>query len=720
MTERRARRLVWFASLVWGLFIVATVSFHLGTKPLHRVEGGLGALSWTLITSSFGIVAILVLARQPRNPIGWILMAIGLMFVEPLAPYGEFAISRGLPGGIVSIAIAGPLWAPPIGLMGTVLLLRFPNGELLSPRWRKVEWLAIIGILVTVFSILFDPRRLDEEGFPNFANPLGIDALEPVLSVSQAAILLIPATIVASAASLVIRFRRSTGIERAQMKWLTTAAAIVAVIYGAAILVSLVLDAPWGGTAPTPRWVAVIQDASVTSFVLIPISIGFAILKYRLYDIDVVINKALVYGAMAAFITAVYVAIVVGIGRSIGSERNLGLAIFATALVAVAFQPVRERVQRFANRLVYGKRATPYEVLSEFSGGVAQAVATEELLPRMAKVVAEGVGVARADVWLHVGSELIREATWPEGNGQQQAAVPFGPADDVASVPDANASVLVRHQGELLGVIAVKSSSGEAITPAKTKLLEDLASQAGLVLRNARLIEELRTSRQRLVTAQDEERRRLERDLHDGAQQRLVAISLALRMARGMVRPDSNPQLALRLDQASEQLALALSELREFARGIHPVILTERGLLPGLESLAERSTVPATVESSLDRRLPAPVEATAYFVVSEALANVGKYSNATAVTIRAEAPNRELTVEVADDGVGGADMARGSGLRGLADRVAALGGTLEIESPPGHGTTLSCSIPLPHHGLAEDVEESSDTAPNAMEKERVP
>jgi signal transduction histidine kinase len=713
MTERRARRLVWFASLLWGLFIVATVSFHLGTKPLPRVEGGLGALSWTLITSSFGIVAILVLARQPRNPIGWILMAIGLMFVEPLAPYGEFAISRGLPGGLVSVAIAGPSWAPPIGLMGTVLLLRFPNGELLSPRWRKVEWLAIIGILVTFFSILFDPRMLDEEGFPNFANPLGVDALEPVLSASQAAILLIPATIVASAASLVIRFRRSTGIERAQMKWLTTAAAAVAVIYGVAILVSLVLDAPWGGTAPTPRWVAVIQNASVTSFVLIPISIGFAILKYRLYDIDVVINKTLVYGAMAAFITAVYVAIVVGIGRSIGSERNLGLSIGATALVAVAFQPVRERVQRFANRVVYGKRATPYEVLSQFSGGMAQAVATEKLLTRMARVVAEGVGVARAEVWLHVGPELVREATWPEANGQLGSVVPLPADDEVASVPDADAFVPVRYQGELLGGIGVKASPGEAINAAKTKLLEDLASQAGLVLRNARLIEELRTSRQRLVTAQDEERRRLERDLHDGAQQRLVAISLVLRMAQGLVRPDSNPDLGSRLGQASEQLALALSELREFARGIHPAILTEAGLVPAIRSLAERSTVPAKVESSLDRRLPPPVEATAYFVVSEALTNAGKHSKATAVTIRAEALDGALMLRVADDGVGGADTTRGSGLRGLADRVAAVDGTLEVESPPGRGTTLTCWIPLSGQGMLE----LHSSAPNTMERQ---
>jgi signal transduction histidine kinase len=259
--------------------------------------------------------------------------------------------------------------------------------------------------------------------------------------------------------------------------------------------------------------------------------------------------------------------------------------------------------------------------------------------------------------------------------------------------------VPVRHQGELLGMIGVRKAPGEAVTAADEKLLEDLASQAGLVLRNVRLIEELKISRQRLVTAQDEERRRLERDLHDGAQQRLVTISLALRMARELADPEADRAVAERLDRTSQELSRALDELREFARGIHPAILTERGLEPALQSVAERSTVPAMVEATLDARLPPAVEATAYFVVSEAMANVGKYAKATAVTILAWIENDELTVEVADDGIGGADPSRGSGLRGLADRVAAVDGTLEVESPPGQGTRLRVRIPMP--ALAE-------------------
>jgi len=215
------------------------------------------------------------------------------------------------------------------------------------------------------------------------------------------------------------------------------------------------------------------------------------------------------------------------------------------------------------------------------------------------------------------------------------------------------------------------------------------------VLRNVRLIEELRTSRQRLVSAQDEQRRRLERDLHDGAQQRLVAVSLALRMARAGIDPDKDADLGERLEMTSAELGKALSELREFARGIHPAILTERGLVAALHSLAERSTVPTSVQSGLDRRLPAPVEAAAYFMACEALANVAKYAKATTFTVRLDAPDGVLTLDITDDGIGGADPSRGSGLRGLGDRVAAVDGTLEVDSPPGNGTRLTARIPVP-------------------------
>jgi signal transduction histidine kinase len=204
-------------------------------------------------------------------------------------------------------------------------------------------------------------------------------------------------------------------------------------------------------------------------------------------------------------------------------------------------------------------------------------------------------------------------------------------------------------------------------------------------------MEELRASRARLVQAGDAARRKLERDLHDGAQSRLVALSLTLRMARNRAH---DPELAVLLDHAQEELKRSLAELRELARGIHPAVLTERGLEAAVQTLVQRAPVPVTVDAECAGRLPEPVESAAYFVVSEGLANVAKYANATQATVAVRREDDRVTIEVADDGVGGADTANGSGLRGLADRVAALDGTLTLESPAGRGTQLRAEIPV--------------------------
>ncbi|HEV2951779.1 MAG TPA: hypothetical protein VGZ51_06725, partial [Actinomycetota bacterium] len=261
------------------------------------------------------------------------------------------------------------------------------------------------------FSILLDPAPMLESPVPDAPNPIGIEALGPVLDLAQALILVIPIGAIASLTALVQRFRRSTGVERLQLRWLLTAAAFVALFYSGAMFASL--GASWGGEGD-PSWLVWLQNLVIVSFVLIPIAIGVSILRYRLFDIDVVINKAVLFGALAVSITIVYVAIVVGVGTLVGSQASPVLSAAAAAIVALAFQPLRRRAQRLADRLVYGKRATPYEVLSEFSERVGQTYASDELLPRMARALGEGTGAARADVWVRVGDELRPEAIWPE------------------------------------------------------------------------------------------------------------------------------------------------------------------------------------------------------------------------------------------------------------------------------------------------------------------
>jgi len=262
--------------------------------------------------------------------------------------------------------------------------------------------------------------------------------------------------------------------------------------------------------------------------------------------------------------------------------------------------------------------------------------------------------------------------------------------------------VPVRHRGELLGAIAVSKPAIEPVTPTEDALLEHVASQAGLVLRNVRLVDDLHSSRQRLVTSADDQRRRLERDLHDGAQQSLVSVALMLRMAASRKDPES---LSRALNEAADQLQRAIAELRELARGIHPAILTDRGLGPALTSLAERCPVPVQLVNGVDRRLPGPVEGTLYFVVAEALTNVAKYAAARLVAVTLTDDGSSVVLEMSDDGIGGADQSRGSGLLGLADRVAVNDGALSVESPPGQGTRLVCRIPVPSP-VAADAEPS--------------
>jgi signal transduction histidine kinase len=318
---------------------------------------------------------------------------------------------------------------------------------------------------------------------------------------------------------------------------------------------------------------------------------------------------------------------------------------------------------------------------------MGDAYAADDLLPHLAKNLAEGTGASRVEVWLLADRHLHRVASWP-ANPQQP--VPLRVDGGVATVPGASEVAAVRHQGALVGMLAVTLPPGLALSTIERRLLTDLAAQVGVALDNLRLIEELKASRLRIVAAQDEERRRIERDIHDGVQQRLVSLSLALRMAAAEPKPAAR---AVVLDAAVEEAQSALADLRRLARGIHPAIVSEGGLVAALESLAERAAVPTKVVGVPTERLPASIEVTIYYLVAEALANAAKHAQATTAAVTVDRVDGCIRVVVADNGLGGALPGVGSGLTGLADRVAALDGAFEVDSPPGGGTRLLAEIP---------------------------
>jgi len=643
------------------------------------------------VTAALGV---LVVRRQASNAIGWLLCAaVALVLIGSTA--GGYAYSsiafhgRSLPAYEVAGWIYSWWFVPYLGSMLLFVPLLFPTGQLLSARWRPVAWVGAIAILAGTVGLAFSPGHT---GILGLSNPLAVrdGTLGALVKALNYAFPLVLLSGLAAIASAVVRYRRSRGDEREQLKALTFIAA------------SFVLVIVAAGAAGLFKVRIVLLEDLINIFpVLLPVGIGVAVLKYRLYDIDLVISRALVYGALAAFITAVYVGIVVGIGTLIGSggRPNLALSIVATAVIAVGFQPVRERLQKVANGLVYGKRATPYEVLSQFSERVAESYAPDDVLPRMARVLADGTGAARADVWLRAGDILRQAASWPSDSAAAEPARVVG--DSLPEMLDTDRAVEVRHQGELLGALTVTKRKGESLTPVEEKLLTGLAGQAGLVLKNVGLtaellarLEDLRASRQRLVAAQDEERRRLERNLHDGAQQNLVALKVKLGLAEMFVEKDP-----ARAKQTLAELKVdtdeALETLRDLARGIYPPLLADRGLVAALESQARKATVPVQVDADGVGRYPQEVEAAVYFCVLEALQNVQKYAAAQRAVVKLDGSEGGLTFEVTDDGQGfdGASVKRGAGLTNMTDRIDALGGRLEVSSTPERGTRVHGTLP---------------------------
>jgi len=420
-------------------------------------------------------------------------------------------------------------------------------------------------------------------------------------------------------------------------------------------------------------------------------------------------GRVLLWGSLAAYIGALYLAVVVGIGSALGTTiPNTGLSVLAITIVALTFGRVRTRAQRFADRLVRGQHASPEEVLERFAEQLAETADPDEALARMTEIVAEGVGAVRAEVWLAARGELFSAASWPPSLQGRRPRVAL-PPDGLPVLPRADRAAPVRYGGELLGAITVGVRPGDPVSAVAATLLDDLASQAGLVLRTVRLAAELaarldelkttaaelRASRRRIVDAQDAERRRLERDIHDGAQQHLVALAVKVRMARTLAERDPGRTREAIVDLRA-LTGSALENLRDLTRGIYPPVLAAEGLEAALRAHAERSGMRISVSSRGVSRLDPVIEAAVYFSCLEAIQNAAKHANAGEVRVAIESDRIEVAFTISDDGVGfdPARVSRGSGLNNMDDRLSVLGGRIAIASEPGRGTTVTGRLPL--------------------------
>ena len=672
--RRRSNRLA-------GASVIATVALFIagnafrGATPtrlidphqLPVVDGWWIRLS-PLYALAFAFVGALIVARRPGNRIGWVACGIGLL----TAVY-EFGLGYMTFGTYVNPSVPGLgfihwleswEWALPVILMLFFLPLLFPDGKPISPRWWWLAPLVIAGFGLAMFGIYIGQL---------------IGLVGSVLA----------------NVSLFIRYRRAGPEVRQQIRWFGLAGLLLVIVALSGVIIgSLVYH------NNTVVFNPIFDVLTPLAFTALAASIGIAVLRYRLYDIDFFLRQALVYGTLVVLISVVYFVTVVSVGSRLGQlpRNDPAAGVAVGAIVALAFQPVRRRLQRLANRLVYGKRATPYEVLSEFGRRMSSMYASEDLPLRTAQVLAEGVAADRATVWLRVGDELRQAASWPAG-GDEPNALPLlnGDLPSINGIADA---VPVRYQGELLGALAV--AKREPLTATEHRLLGDLGQETGLVLKNARLtaelvqrLEELQASRQRLVTAQDTERRRLERNLHDGAQQNLVAMKLKIALAKNLAATDpSKAQVAL--DELNGEANDAIETLRELARGLYPPILAQDGLVAAIDAQARRAPLPVEVTGGPLPRYPQETEAGVYFCVLEALQNIAKHANATKATVCFESKPGRLVFSVSDNGRG-MDPARvrsGSGMQNMRDRVEVLGGEFQVESSPNAGTRVIGSIPI--------------------------
>jgi signal transduction histidine kinase len=694
------------AAVLWAVIVLAAMA---GTALTLVARGNLAHgdlasnLALSVSVAAFATLGALIV-RRAGNRIGWMMLGAGAgqAFLAIASAYAVIGLAT-FPGALPAAKQVGTLAEcsfPAVIFTIAFMFLLFPTGTLPSRRWRPVAAAGLVLAVLTTAGLVVHPRLvalLAPGGASlSYPNPLAVEHLGPVLRTALVGTLnglsavFVP-FLAATFVSLAVRYRAGDRLLRQQVKWL----ALTAVTFVVGQLIAVL------GVAAGQAWLSTVAYTAVQLIALfgVPAAMTIAILKHRLYDIDVIISRAVVYGLLSAVSTAVYAGIVLGIGTFVGHRSGPVLTIAAAVTIALLFQPLRRRAQLFANRLVYGRRATPYQALSDFAGDMAGQLDLTEAVDRMVSVLASATGADRAEAWIRVGPELRPAAIWPRGT-PPSTAITIG-ADGLPPFAGVSRAVAVKHGGELLGALSLQKPKNEPLTSTEDELMVHLASQAGLVLRNAALtaelratIEDLRASRRRLVEAQDDERRKIERNLHDGAQQQLIALTIHLAL---LEESADDPAAVRELAPAvKDGVRAALDDLRDLARGIYPPVLADHGLIPALQAQARKVALPVEIDADGIGRYPQDTEAAVYFCTLEALQNITKYASASRATVGLSCSDGSLQFTVTDDGTGfdTATTRHGTGLQGMADRLAALGGALHVRSRPGEGTTLSGELPV--------------------------
>ncbi|HTP19794.1 MAG TPA: sensor histidine kinase [Solirubrobacteraceae bacterium] len=666
---RYGAALVWAITVATAIGSVVLLAMSWDRALTDDVFSGFGGVSFAAMSVAFASSGAIIAVRVSDNAVGRLFLLIGLLVAIGLLgyQYGAYGLSR--PGGVPGMAtvawLSNPVSQPSAALIGLSLML-FPNGRLVSPCWRPaavVCWVA--AVLLSVPSLL-EPGSLSAP-FASLSNPVHIDGIRgSTIAAEMLGWVLAVVGIGLGAASLALRWRRSRGEVRQQLKLVLAVGAVV----GAAATLVLLTWFPWphGGLSVRIGMVGLLLSVFV-------VAVGVAVTRYRLYEVEVAIERTAVYGALTVLLAGAWAVTAVGLGTALGSDSRWVTA-GATLVVAVAFRPLRAALQDLVDRRFSRARYEATQRVSEFLERLRSGQsAPEEIEPLLRGLL--------SDPELELRFFLPASEVYVDTAGM--------PVNDDPG--DARVRTPVLRAGAPVAMVLHRPTGSQRPDPLVT-----LVEAGGLAVEIARLRVELRrqlaevqASRARIVAAGNAERRRIERDLHDGAQQRLVSIGLRLRHAQHELGAGQPAHADETLEQAVTEVALAIDQLRELAHGLPPAQL-DAGLDPALRELAVRAPLPVQVHTTPER-FSVGLEAAAYFVACEGLTNAIKHSNATGVVLSAQRSNGHLIVRVTDDGVGGAVDKLGGGLRGLHDRVAAHGGSLRVESAPDTGTILTAELP---------------------------
>ena len=657
---------------IWVIWSLALVMFSGVISGLRDVSGVplLAGLSWIAGVMAIATLGALVVWRRRSLVQGWLLTGFAFFWAFGLFAYHFFGFPYIRVGTLSTLDLDLTRTLIAIGDSAFILavfsfvflLFVGPDGSLPSPRWRWIAWflvgfapIMILGQVLNAQKIVDVDAWLARSTWWSFAGTANRGPTDQVLDVASTVVAIPVMSLMGWA--VWHRTRSAEGERRQQLKWIALGCSAVLAWW---ILWFPVPETPWLATSQT-----LIPGPALVLFAL---GFGMALFKYRLWDVDVVVRRSLVYGVLWLAIAGIYVGVAAGLGMLAGAQFPIGVAILLTAVATLVFQPARQWLEAIADRWVFGKRASPVDALQTLGRGVASSGRPQDIAETLASTVSRALPVA----WVRVDIDGSPQVEGGTRNDESETTLPVAWAD------------------EAFGSIECQPQRGAELGAQDLSLLEALVGQAALAIAHARMAT-------RLVNAQEEERRRIERNIHDGTQQDLTTLVAQIGIARA--RANGDPEVIADLRRIQQDATRILGELRQLAQGIYPSVLRDGGLVSAIEDRCSRLPIDVNVRigtALAGRRLPAETEAAAYFLTAEALNNVIKHSNATKVDVALDLDGSRLSVEVRDDGVG-FDPQRngeGTGIIGLTDRIRALGGELTVSSSLGNGSVVAAHLPI--------------------------